>query len=82
MILSRGGSVKQVKEACDYAAQAENIADLKGYLNKHSNLKYSELEDKGLQKLLIYSPKSFGRYTCTVEFSNEKIIKSEYLFLD
>lgn len=76
-------SVNQIKEACNNAKLNKEISEVTSALNDSWLLRYNNFQSNDKKNIiLIHSGANFGRYTCRIEHEREKVIKTEFTFLD
>jgi len=75
-------SIKQMKDLCENISIAMPIEVVKTLIEEKSLLSYSDMNFDGANILIIRSASNYGRYTGSIYYKNNKVLKTDYVFLD
>ena len=76
-------SVSQLRDICEQTKPDQDIFQIRDTLNDMRLLRYIDLTNNEKNNvLLIHSSASFGRYTCSIEYKDEKVVKTDFVYLD
>lgn len=82
MIFSWKNSISDIRAVCDFSTEGMPTVVVVDKITSLESLKFSNFENDKKQVIIVHSAASFGRHTCTIEHRDNKVVASEYLFMD
>jgi|JI9StandDraft_2_1071091.scaffolds.fasta_scaffold157255_1 hypothetical protein len=82
MIAMWGYSAQQIKKVCGQVSVGMSVTELRQRVANAYVIQGRERKDGQKTALLLHSSYSFGRYTCDIRHSGQRVTQVRYSFLD
>lgn len=80
VFLDQRSAISEMKSACGLASEGEPIEAVIGKLNKNGYLPIRLTDEKEL--VIVHTPKAFGRFSCSIEYKDGKVLSARVAILD
>ena len=82
LIIKWNVSTNQIQNLCKDTKINNSILVVKESVKDSWLLGFSDMNLEGKNILLVHSSASFGRYTCSIEYKDGKVVNTDYSHLD